>query len=233
MFPQTHHVECVALLDLAAESNELILASASPRRRDFLAALGLNFQVMPADLMEESYPEESPKETVARLALSKALAVAAGINSGFIIAADSMVVFDGKALGKPEDTADARRMLRLLRGTSHQVTTGVTVLNAASGRHLIDTMTSGVNLRRFTDYEIEASILAGTPMDKAGAYAVQDQVLHPAESWQGCYSNIVGLPLCLVRQMLEDLRWDVSDWRISAASEYCGPTCPNNGGNRP
>ena len=233
MFPQTHHVECIALLELATTSVPLILASASPRRRELLSGLGLNFQVMPPDVVEESYPGESPQETVARLSLSKALAVAARINNGYIIAADSMVVLDGRALGKPEDSAEARRMLRKLRGTSHQVTTGVTVLDAGSERRLTDTMTSDITLRNFTDEEIEASIKSGTPMDKAGSYAVQDQVLRPAESWVGCYSNIVGLPLCRVGQMLEELGCDISAWRAFPLPGECGPTCPNNGGNRP
>jgi 23S rRNA (uracil1939-C5)-methyltransferase len=233
MFPQTHHVECVALLELATVSVPLILASASPRRRELLSGLGLNFQVMPPDVVEECYPGESPQETVARLSLSKALVVAARINSGYIIAADSMVVLDRKALGKPEDSAEAHRMLRRLRGTHHQVTTGVTVLDAGSGRRLTDTMTSDITLRNFTDEEIEASVHSGTPLDKAGAYAVQDEVLRPAESWVGCYSNIVGLPLCRVGQMLEELGCDISAWRTFPPPGDCGPSCPNNGGNRP
>ena len=233
MFPQTHHVECVALLELATASVPLTLASASPRRRELLSALGLSFQVMPADVVEETYPEESAQETVARLSLSKVLVVAARIKSGYIIAADSMVVLDGRALGKPEDSDEARRMLRRLRGTRHQVTTGVTVLDVGSGRRLTDTMTSDIELRNFTDEEIETSIDSGTPLDKAGAYAVQDKVLHPAESWVGCYSNIIGLPLCRVGQMLEELGCDISAWRTSPLPGECGPTCPNNGGNRP
>ena len=233
MFPQTHHVECVALLELATDRVPLVLASASPRRRDLLSSLGLNFQVMPADVEEEIFPGESPREMVIRLSLSKALAVAARITSGHIIAADSMVVLDGKALGKPEDSAEARDMLRQLRGTHHQVTTGVTVLDVGSGRQLTDTVTSDITLRNFTDEEIEASIDSGIPLDKAGAYAVQDEMLRPAESWAGCYSNIVGLPLCRVGQMLEELGCDVSSWRTSPPPGDCGPTCPNNGGDRP
>ena len=182
--------------------------------------------------MEETYPGESPQETVARLSLSKALVVAARINNGHIIAADSMVVLDERAIGKPKDGEEARRMLRRLRGTRHQVITGVTVLDAGSGRRLTDTMASDIKLRNFTDEEIETSIHSGMPLDKAGAYAVQDEVLRPAESWTGCYSNIVGLPLCRTGQMLEELGCDISAWRIAPPPGDCGPTCPNNGGNR-
>jgi 23S rRNA (uracil1939-C5)-methyltransferase len=233
MFPQTHHVECVALLELAAASVPLVLASASPRRRELLSRLGLNFKVMPADVVEESYPYELPGDMVARLSLSKALAVVPRIDSGYIIAADSMVVLGGTAFGKPKDEQDARRMLRQLRGTRHQVATGVTVFEAGSGRRLTGTMTSDIKLRNFTDEEIEASIQSGVPLDKAGAYAVQDKLLRPAESWVGCYSNIIGLPMCLVGQMLQELGCDTSAWRTSPLPGDCGPTCPNNGGNRP
>ena len=233
MFPQTHHVECVALLELAPPSHPLILASASPRRRQLLSRMGLNFKVMPAGVVEETRPEESPRETVARLSLSKALAVAPRINSGYIIAADSMVALNGKLFGKPKDDEEARQMLRQLRGTHHQVATGVTVLEAVSGRRLTDVVTSDITLRNFTDEEIEASIHSGIPLDKAGAYAVQDELLRPAESWVGCYSNIVGLPMCRVGQMLEELGCDISTWRTSPPPGDCGPTCPNNGGHRP
>ena len=233
MFPQTHHVECVALLELAPASDPLILASASPRRRELLSRLGLNFKIMPADVVEETHPEESPDETVARLSLSKALAVAPRINSGYIIAADSMVALDGKAFGKPKDGEEARQMLRQLRGTHHQVATGVTVLDAVSGRRLTDVVTSDITLRNLTDEEIEASTLSDTPLDKAGAYAVQDELLRPAESWVGCYSNIVGLPMCRLGQMLEELGCDISAWRTSPALGDCGPTCPINGGHQP
>ena len=233
MFPQTHHVECVALLELARTTVPLILASASPRRRELLSRLGLNFEVIPADVVEETLPGESPQDTVARLSLSKALAVADRIDSGYIIAADSLVALDGRAFGKPNDEEEARNMLRHLRGTHHQVNTGVTVLDVGSGQRLTDTVTSDIILRNFTDEEIEASIRSGVPLDKAGAYAVQDEGLRPAESWVGCYSNIVGLPLCRVGQMLEELGCDISAWRTSPSPGDCGPTCPNNGGNRP
>ena len=233
MFPQTHHVECVALLEFAAATVPLVLASASPRRRELLSRLGLNFEVMPADVVEEIHPGESPQDTVARLSQSKALAVAGRIDSGYIIAADSMVALDGKAFGKPNDEAEARNMLRHLRGAHHQVTTGVTVIDVASGQRLTDIVTSDITLRNFTNEEIETSVRSGTPLDKAGAYAVQDEELRPAESWVGCYSNIVGLPLCRVGQMLEELGWDISSWRTSPPPGDCGPTCPNNGGGRP
>ena len=135
-------------------------------------------------------------------------------------------MLDGRQIGKPVDEEDARRMLRSLRGTNHQVTTGITVIDAGSGRSLTASMTSDVNLRHISDEEIEASVASGTPMDKAGAYAVQDTVLRPAASWGGCYSNIVGLPMCKLLEFLEELGHGQPADRKRAA-DYCGENCPN------
>ena len=108
----------------------------------------------------------------------------------------------------------------------HQVATGVTVVDAASGRCLSDSMTSNITLRYLSDGEIDASIATGTPLDKAGAYAVQDTDLRPAESWDGCYSNIVGLPLCRLGEMLAELGYTLpQDWSENAA-RLCGDSCP-------
>jgi 23S rRNA (uracil1939-C5)-methyltransferase len=238
MFPQTHHVECVALLALRPEeglarngnpSPVVLLASASLRRRELLAELGLRFVAVPSDIAEEPLAGEPPQDLVRRLSLAKASAVAGPMASGYIVAADSVVVLGGRAMGKPADAAEARRMLRELRGTQHQVMTGVTVIDAASGRCLTESMTSEIRLRSFSDAEIEESVASGTPLDKAGAYAVQDQGLRPAESWQGCYSNIVGLPLCRLVEMLEGLGFPLPPSAIGgppAVAESCGPECP-------
>ena len=226
MFPQTHHVECVALLELAAEPGGLVLASASPRRRELLAEMGLNFQIVPSDVPEEPQPGEAAGDVVKRLSADKALAVAANLAHGLVIGADSMVVMEGEVIGKPSGPAEARLMLLRLRGTRHQVATGVTVVDAASGRSLSDSMTSNITLRYLSDGEIDASIATGTPLDKAGAYAVQDTDLRPAESWDGCYSNIVGLPLCRLGEMLAELGYTLpQDWSENAA-RLCGDSCP-------
>ena len=233
MFPQTHHVECVAFLEHSQESLPLVLASVSPRRRQLLTGLGLSFQVMPTGMAEDTRAGESPQEMTARLSQAKAQASAGRIDDGYILAADSTVVLNGESLGKPADSGDARRMLRLLRGSRHQVITGVTVIDAASGRTLTETMTSDITLRDFTDEEMEAYVLSGAPLDKAGGYGVQDHALRPADSWHGCYSNIVGLPLCLAEQMLAKLGCDTTYWKTSPAPGECGSSCPDNGGGRP
>ena len=228
MFPQTHHVECVALLRWlgVASAHGLVLASASPRRRELMEGMGLEFAVQPADVPEDPLPGESPKDMVERLSRDKALKIAASLDRGFVIGADSTVVHLGESLGKPADDDEARSMLRRLRGTTHHVSTGLTVVNAGTGQSLTASMTSEITLREFTDEEIEASIATGVPRDKAGAYAVQDTELRPASSWDGCYHNIVGLPTCLVLQFLGELGWEPpQDWSLPEVAE-CGPGCP-------
>ena len=229
MFPQTHHVECVALLhwEGKAETDHLVLASASPHRRELMTAMGLTFDVLPADVPEDPLPGETPQAMVERLSRDKAMKVAASIQQGFVIGADSTVVHLGESLGKPVDDDEARAMLRRLRGTTHHVCTGLTVVDATTGRHLTGSMTSQITLRDFTDEEIEASIAAGTPRDKAGAYAVQDTGLRPASGWEGCYHNIVGLPTCRLLLMLAELGWSPEDdWSLPDTAA-CGPGCPN------
>ena len=232
MFPQTHHVECVAFLSRTESSTDrgtmpasLTLASASPRRRELMKALGLDFTITPADLPEDQIPGESPQEMVQRLSLEKAQAVAANMGSGLVIGADSTVVFEGRAVGKPVDDEEARRMLRELSGTTHHVSTGLTVVDAASGRALSDSMTSQITLRDLTDQEIERSIASGVPRDKAGAYAVQDTELRPAIDWQGCYNNIVGLPVCRLLEMLRELGYQTpAGWTVPSGV-VCGEDC--------
>ena len=228
MFPQTHHVECVALLHWEGKAavDKLVLASASPRRRELMAAMGLTFDVLPADVPEDPLPGETPQAMVERLSRDKAMKVAASMQQGFVIGADSTVVHLGESLGKPVDDDEARAMLRRLRGTTHHVCTGLTVVDA-TGRHLTGSMTSQITLRDFTDDEIEASIATGTPRDKAGAYAVQDTELRPASGWEGCYHNIVGLPTCRLLLMLAELGWSPEDDWTLPDTAACGPGCPN------
>ena len=182
MFPQTHHVECVATLVTKPATAEIVLASASPRRRELLSGLGIDFRVAPSAIPEEQEPDESPEQMVRRLSREKALAVAGAESpsSGYYVAADSTVVLDGESIAKPADAEEARSMLRRLRGTTHQVITGYTVYDAATGRCITDANAADVQMRDFTDAEMEESIASGTPMDKAGAYAIQDPDFRPA-----------------------------------------------------
>ena len=227
MFPQTHHVECVALLHWAGPAaDSLVLASASPRRRELLEGMGMEFSIQPADVPEDPLPDETPLQMVERLSRDKARKVANSLVKGFVIGGDSTVVHLGESLGKPVDDEDARKMLRRLRGTTHHVSTGLTVTNAETGESRTVSMTSEITLRVFSDDEIEASIATGTPRDKAGAYAVQDTGLRPASAWDGCYHNIIGLPTCLLLQALDDMGFRWPDlWQLPESGK-CGPGCP-------
>ena len=153
------------------------------------------------------------------------MAVVPQVSGGYVVGADSVVVLNRRLFGKPADAAEARQMLRELRGTEHQVTTGVTVTEVASGRSLTDTVASNISLRNFSDGEMEASISSGAPLDKAGAYAIQDSALHPTASMSGCYSNVVGLPLCRLVEMLEELGCLLPHRSAMSVPEGCD-SCP-------
>lgn len=179
----------------------LVLASASTRRAGILAAAGLPATVAPSDVFEDGLATgHSPERTALDLARAKAARVA-GRNTGSItLGADTVVVVDGDVLGKPADPADAIATLRRLRGRAHDVITAV-ALDGALGRHAGYAVT-GVRFRHFTDGEIDRYVASGAPMDKAGSYGIQDRPFAPAERVNGCYLNVVGLPLCLTADLL-------------------------------
>lgn len=186
-----------------SEKVDLILASNSPRRRELLALTGLTFRVAPADVDESLLPGEAPEEYVLRLARRKALAGAAhGAEADLILAADTAVV-DGEAiLGKPRDSAEAGWMLVALRGHSHQVCTGLALLQTSDGRLVTDLCVTDVPMRAYRDDEIADYVATGDPLDKAGAYAIQHPRFQPVERLQGCYASVMGLPLCHLARSL-------------------------------
>jgi septum formation protein len=187
----------------------LILASASPRRQELLARLGLLFEVRPSGI-EEPLPADIPAPALATaLARAKAADVADRLRGGaeapaVIVGADTLVVLDGRPLGKPASRHDARRMLRALRGRTHEVVTAVVVREAdAAGRELTETVVSRVVMRAYTDEEIDAYVATGEPDDKAGAYAVQGAGGRLVRRVEGCYTNVVGLPLTTTARLLQ------------------------------
>jgi septum formation protein len=188
----------------------LILASASPRRRELLKQAGFTFEVRPAHVNEDPYPDEDPVAYVVRLARHKAQSVLAEISSdapaqsAVVLGADTTVTLDGHILAKPEDAADAARMLRMLSGRTHRVITGVAVASA-TGTEVAAEIT-GVQFLTLTDEEINSYIATGEPMDKAGAYGIQGYAAKWIPRIEGCYSNVVGLPLGLVSTMLQVVR---------------------------
>jgi septum formation protein len=205
----------------------LVLASASPRRRDLLAQAGYTFEVIPADISEELRPNETPIGYVLRLAREKAEAVAA--SSAFkafaqtqaepplILGADTTVVApNGEILSKPEDDQDAARMLRLLSGATHKVITGVALLAPTAADPITEVAAEVTYVTMLTpsDEELAAYIATGEPHGKAGAYAIQGQAARWIPRIHGCYFNVVGLPLALVASMIEGL-----ELRLSATKE--------------
>lgn len=184
---------------------KLFLASASPRRQRILALLGLPFQEVPVKVNEAVWPGEGPAQAAMRMAQAKAQAAAGTVSQGIIIAADTLVVNKGHILGKPRDTAQARRMLRRLRGRAHLVITGLAVLRPATGEAQSAAVTTRVWMRPYTDAELEAYAASGEALDKAGAYAIQSPSFAPVERIAGCYLNVVGLPLCALGLALRQL----------------------------
>jgi septum formation protein len=186
----------------------LILASASPRRRELLAGLGLRFTVRAADVDETPYTGEPAAEYVLRLAREKAVAVArTGQGEEWVLAADTTVVVDGEILGKPWDEDDARRMLRLLSGREHEVLTGLALLGG--GREASQVETSRVRMAPLGEEEIAWYAATGEPRDKAGAYAIQGLGALFVEAVSGNYSNVVGLPIPAVYRLFAALGCDL------------------------
>jgi septum formation protein len=180
---------------------KLILASASPRRQELLRAAGVHYEVYPANIAETPRPGEPALEYALRLAQEKAQKVAEQFPGEFVLGADTIVVVDDQILGKPLDADDAVRMLRMLSGRSHQVTTAVSVI--APGKPPdTQSLTSQIKFRILTEEEIKSYVEGGEPMDKAGAYAIQGGAAPWVAHLEGDHSNVVGLPVPLVTEML-------------------------------
>jgi septum formation protein len=183
-------------------TGRLILASESPRRKELLSQLGVAFTVMPSGISEQ-FPAGPPQDGVVALALAKARAVAARIDSGVVLGADTEVVLGGTAFGKPRDHEDARRMLRALSGRQHEVMTGLALVEAPDGHSTSETVVTKVRMKEYDDVAIDEYLATAEPFDKAGAYAVQGLGETLVESVDGCYTNVVGLPLTTTRRLLE------------------------------
>ena len=181
--------------------DRLILASASPRRAELLRAAGIDFDVRPADVDEAILPGEAPSDYVSRLAEAKARVVHERDNERTVLAADTAVVVEGEILGKPIDEADAKRMLRLIGGRTHEVLTAVSIFHPGQ---IVDTRVdvTTVEFALLSEADVSWYVSSGEPMDKAGAYAVQGLASRFVTRLEGSYSNVVGLPIALVYQML-------------------------------
>jgi len=180
----------------------IVLASASPRRQELLARLGLQFEVCVADIDERRLPGEAPRPMARRLSLAKARAVASSRPQAIVIAADTLVVVGCDVLGKPANEDEAFAMLGRLRNQPHQVLTGLALVHSARQRESVEVVTTRVMMRNYTDDEIRRYVQTGDPMDKAGAYAIQAEDFHPVARIEGSYTNVVGLPLCALYRHL-------------------------------
>lgn len=188
------------------EKNILLLASNSPRRKQLLALGNWNFNIVVSDVDESQLADETPKDYVLRLAQAKALAVVEKAHpENIIIGSDTAVVDGDEILGKPKDEMDAVRMLKQLRGHTHQVFTGVAVYRVDGESMLTELCVTDVPMRNYSDDEIQAYVKTGDPLDKAGAYAIQHPDFQPVESMSGCYASVMGLPMCHVLRTLKKL----------------------------
>ncbi len=180
----------------------LILASKSPRRYALLKQLGLDFEIIPSDVKESFSPGESPREHVVRLSQEKTFQVGNQFPHCWIIGADTIVHVDEAILGKPKSRQEALEMLRLLSGKEHRVLTGISVQHRGKGRGDCEVVETTVRVKRLSAVEMDWYVQTGEPFDKAGGYGIQGIGSFMIESIHGSYTNVVGLPLCELIQML-------------------------------
>ena len=206
---------------------QLILASRSPRRRQLLAHLGVPFRVVVPEVEEDAAPASSgqPEELAEALALAKAEAVAKDERDGIVIAADTIVVDGDTILGKPADDSEAAATLRRLRGRTHRVITGLAVVDPGSGQRTASHVVTVVQMRDYSDAEVAAYVARGEPLDKAGAYAIQDEQFQPVASYDGCYCNVVGLPLKALVSLLRRAGLDITPRSLQDLPPQC-TGCP-------
>ncbi len=183
----------------------IVLASRSPRRRELLRLLGVPFQVVHPAVGEMALPREKPSEQAVRLARMKAEAVTSEEPGKIVVAADTLVVLSRRVMGKPDNEAEAWAMLEALRGREHRVISGIAVADRSNRPTAVRLVETRVWVRDYTDDEIATYIARGEPFDKAGAYAIQDAEFHPVARIDGCYANVMGLPLCHLHVTLREM----------------------------
>jgi len=226
----------------------VILASASPRRQQFFQALGIPFSVQPAEIEEAQGPGEAPISMVERLATAKALSVGERLNQEggrdasdssdendpvphsiqFIVGADTVVALDGDSFGKPQNAREARAMLQRLRGRCHHVHTAVAVArfvgsSCQAARCMVNS--TSVTMRGYSDADIENYVSSGTPMDKAGAYAIQDKHFRPVESLSGCPAAVMGMPAADLLRLLAELGFPFGELSHQVCRAQTGFPC--------
>lgn len=205
----------------------LILASQSPRRRELMTIAGYTFTTTTADIDETPLPDESPGDYTLRVGKLKALAVNNHVpNNALVITSDTTVAYGNELLGKPENDAEAMATLQKLRGKQHQVYSSVTVLDRATGEIVQDLAVTNLQMRDYTDDEIQAYIDTGDPFDKAGSYAIQHKGFSPVALLDGCYANVMGLPLCHLTRTLRSFGIEPAHDVPSACQRANDIDCP-------
>ncbi len=182
----------------------IILASASPRRKELLEKIGLKFEVEPSDYAEDMRSRLSPYELARVISLEKARVVARKHKNAIVIAADTFIVFKGKIMGKPSTEAEARKILMILKGKSHSVITGFTIMDTEENKVLTKSVETIVHIKNLTSEEIDAYVKSKEPLDKAGAYAIQGLGSVIVERIEGDYFNVIGLPLSALAEGLKE-----------------------------
>lgn len=210
---------------------EFILASKSPRRKILLRNLLDSFIVINPEVDEIELPDENPADFVVRLAREKALEAgkllsASSIEDILIIAADTIVVEEGKILGKPKNQADANKILNQLKGKTHQVLSGLVLYHPIKNKILARMVQTDVAMREYTDSEIKVYINSGDPMDKAGAYGIQDKPFNPAPAFNQCYANVMGLPLCHLSLLMKEMGYEGNAQVADRCQESIQYQCP-------
>lgn len=200
----------------------IILASASPRRAELLKQIGLSFTIQISNVQENFIEGLTVQDWVQKIACKKAEDVAANLESGLVIGADTVVVKDNQILGKPKGIKDAVEMLNFLSGSSHQVMTGIALVNTMNNEKLTDIEITTVNFRQLSQQEIRAYVASGEPMDKAGSYGIQGLGALLVEGINGCYFNVVGLPLTKLAQALKKFGVEVLDDKSQIQTDFKG-----------
>ncbi len=216
-----------------APNIHICLASQSPRRREMLAWLNVPFRVTSADVDEQAHEGEAPRDLASRLARLKAHAIPTVSQNEWVLAADTIVELQSQPLGKPQTSAEARTMLLNLRDQQHQVHTAIALFNPRQGQLSTQCVTTQVWMRPYTEAEIADYIASGDPMDKAGAYAIQNSDFNPVARLEYCYANVVGLPLCSVAKLLRGWGHPPSVNIPALCQQQFAYPCPINGGIAP
>ena len=196
---------------MSAREQRIILASASPRRAELLKQIGVEFELAISNVEERPRPDEAPPDYITRIARAKVIAVARQRDTGLVIGADTVVVLDGRLIGKPEDETDAQNLLRQLSGRWHAVMTGVALYDVQTKHEVADYDKTLVKFAQLTDREIEWYVETGEPMDKAGAYGIQGLGGLFVDEIAGNYYNVVGLPIPLVYRLARRLGYSFVD----------------------